>query len=60
MGEMERDAMLAHGISQIVNQRLYRSSDKSEAYVCNKCGSMLSCFKNMEKISGESLQEVFK
>ncbi len=47
MGEMERDAMLAHGLSQIVNERLYRSSDKSEAYVCNKCGSMLSCFKRM-------------
>lgn len=60
MGEMERDAMLAHGLSQIVNERLYRSSDKSEAYVCNRCGSMLSCFKKMEKISGESLQEVYK
>lgn len=44
--------MLAHGLSQIVNERLYRSSDKSEAYVCNKCGSMLACFKKLEKISG--------
>lgn len=60
MGEMERDAMLAHGLSQIVNERLYRSSDKSEAYICNKCGSMLSCFKKMVKISGASLQEVFQ
>lgn len=47
MGEMERDAMLAHGLSQIVNERLYRSSDKSEGYVCRKCGSMLSCYKKL-------------
>jgi DNA-directed RNA polymerase I subunit RPA2 len=60
MGEMERDAMLAHGVSEIVNERLYRSSDQAEGYVCNKCGSMLACFKKMEKISGESLQEVYQ
>lgn len=29
MGEMERDAMLAHGLSQIVNERLFKSLDKS-------------------------------
>lgn len=60
MGEMERDAMLSHGISQTVNERLFLSSDRSDAYVCNKCGLMLSCFKKMEKLSGSSLQEVFK
>ena len=47
MGEMERDAMLAHGLSQIVNERLFLSSDKSQGYVCNKCGMMVSCFKKM-------------
>ena len=59
MGEMERDPMLAHGLSQTVNERLFRSSDKSEGYVCNRCGLMLSCFKKMDKISGSSLNEVF-
>lgn len=47
MGEMERDAMLAHGLSQVVNERLFKSSDKSEGYVCNRCGLMISCFKKM-------------
>ena len=60
MGEMERDAMLAHGLSSIVNERLFKSSDYSEGYVCNKCGSMLSCYLKKEKVSGESLTEVFK
>ena len=59
MGEMERDAMLAHGLSQTVNERLFRSSDRSDGFVCNKCGLMISCFKKMEKISGSSLQEVY-
>ena len=51
--------MLAHGVSQITNERLFLSSDRSEAYICNKCGLMLSCFKKLEKISGGSLQEIF-
>lgn len=59
MGEMERDAMLAHGLSQTVNERLFKSSDQSQGYICNKCGLMISCFKKMEKISGESMQEVY-
>ena len=52
--------MLAHGISQTVNERLFHSSDRSDAYICNKCGYMLSCFKKKEKKSGSSLQEVFE
>lgn len=56
MGEMERDALLAHGLSQTVNERLFRSSDRSEGFVCNKCGLMISCFMKMDKISGNSLQ----
>ena len=39
--------MLAHGLSQIINERLFKSSDYSEGYVCNKCGSMLTCFKKI-------------
>lgn len=29
MGEMERDAMLSHGVSHILNERLFKSSDYS-------------------------------
>ena len=42
LGEMERDSLLAHGTSFILNDRLQRCSDRHVAHVCRTCGSMLS------------------
>ena len=42
LGEMERDALLAHGASFIVQERLLHCSDESKALVCAKCGSLLA------------------
>uniref|UniRef100_A0A4W3IYD8 DNA-directed RNA polymerase subunit beta n=1 Tax=Callorhinchus milii TaxID=7868 RepID=A0A4W3IYD8_CALMI len=41
-GEMERDALLAHGTSFLLQDRLFNCSDRSVAHVCIKCGSLLS------------------
>ncbi|XP_011823419.1 PREDICTED: DNA-directed RNA polymerase I subunit RPA2 isoform X5 [Mandrillus leucophaeus] len=41
-GEMERDALLAHGTSFLLHDRLFNCSDRSVAHVCVKCGSLLS------------------
>ncbi|XP_077342246.1 DNA-directed RNA polymerase I subunit RPA2 [Lithobates pipiens] len=41
-GEMERDALLAHGTSFLLHDRLFNCSDRSEAHVCLECGSLLS------------------
>ncbi|CAL8256836.1 unnamed protein product [Lota lota] len=41
-GEMERDALLAHGTSFLLHDRLFNCSDRSEAEVCVPCGSLLS------------------
>ncbi|XP_076361964.1 RNA polymerase I subunit Rpl135 isoform X3 [Tachypleus tridentatus] len=41
-GEMERDSLLAHGTSFLLQDRLFNCSDKSLAFVCTKCGSLLS------------------
>lgn len=41
-GEMERDALLAHGTSFLLHDRLFSCSDGCEAFVCTSCGSMLS------------------
>lgn len=43
LGEMERDALLAHGSSFLLLDRLMNCSDKHIAYVCANpnCGSLL-------------------
>ncbi|XP_042593360.1 DNA-directed RNA polymerase I subunit RPA2 [Cyprinus carpio] len=41
-GEMERDALLAHGTSFLLHDRLFNCSDRSVAQVCMDCGSLLS------------------
>jgi DNA-directed RNA polymerase II subunit RPB2 len=37
-GEMERDAMVAHGASRFTKGRLYDASDAFKVNVCKKCG----------------------
>ncbi|KAK7901493.1 hypothetical protein WMY93_018262 [Mugilogobius chulae] len=41
-GEMERDALLAHGSSFLLHDRLFNCSDRSIARICVDCGSILS------------------
>ena len=41
-GEMERDALLAHGAAAILHDRLAACSDASVADVCGRCGSVLA------------------
>ena len=41
-GEMERDALLAHGTSFLLQDRLLNCSDYTTAFVCRTCGSLMS------------------
>lgn len=41
-GEMERDSLLAHGTSFLLQDRLFNCSDRTIAHACVKCGSLVT------------------
>jgi DNA-directed RNA polymerase II subunit RPB2 len=45
IGEMERDVMLAHGMSGFCRERMFDVSDKYNVYVCKMCG-MIASYNN--------------
>jgi DNA-directed RNA polymerase II subunit RPB2 len=42
VGEMERDVILAHGMSNFTKERLMDVSDKFSVHICSKCGLIAS------------------
>ncbi len=48
-GEMEKDAMVAHGASQFNKERLLNASDYFNAQVCKLCG-MIAAYNDKEHI----------
>ncbi|TLD26587.1 hypothetical protein PspLS_04811 [Pyricularia sp. CBS 133598] len=42
VGEMERDALLAHGTAFLLQDRLLNCSDYTRSWICRTCGTFLS------------------
>ena len=47
---MERDALIAHGVSYILKERLLNSSDKNNALICS-CGSFLNTYSYFDSLT---------
>lgn len=45
IGEMERDVMIAHGMSYFCKERMFDVSDKYSVHVCKRCG-MIACYND--------------
>jgi DNA-directed RNA polymerase I subunit RPA2 len=41
-GEMEKDCLLSHGASYLLQDRLFYGSDRTTTHVCIDCGSIIS------------------
>lgn len=53
VGEMERDSLLAHGCSYLLQDRLMNCSDYTRQWVCRTCGSFLSTTSTVRVAGGK-------
>ena len=50
LGEMERDALLSHGVAFCLHDRLMGCSDSHEAHICSTCGGLLSVYNKYSRM----------
>ncbi|VEU22230.1 DEKNAAC103236 [Brettanomyces naardenensis] len=50
IGEMERDALIGHGTSFLLQDRLLNCSDYTQSSICRQCGSILSTQMSVSRV----------
>ena len=57
-GEMERDAMIAHGASKFLKERLCEQSDEYKVMVCNCCGNFATTHTKCQACDTDKVSKV--
>ena len=50
VGEMERDALIGHGTSFLLQDRLLNCSDYTQTSICRSCGSLLNTQTSVPRV----------
>ena len=56
-GEMERDAMIGHGVSRFLKERLFDKSDSYQIYICDICGMIATSQRECKSCNDDKISK---
>lgn len=59
VGEMEKDALIAHGLSKFIKEKLLDNSDAYTTYVCDECGLFAQRFRRKENKTYSTDEDIY-
>lgn len=59
-GEMERDSLIAHGVSFLLHDRLMNCSDYHTTYACRDCGSIIAAQNKSKQFRKQQQDEAVR